>query len=439
MYNNHPVNPHSIARILAYVHRYEPKFISGRLMPPKDLRQLAAWIHFPMPEMLTVRQNRILAAHLILLNAAELITTNTEGTWQCTATAFTWLKWDYSAQIELILDTVKQEGVFQQNCTLLNLNQIYSIDFESYLAQALQRYLDSIQHEKVVKQNRSHFLIDGERIIITIRNELKPSLAFDFLQFGDWTPKLKLVLTPATMIKAVKRGYSLPVINTILAQVSNGQLPENIQLMITQWISREGAYRLENACVLSTKQSGYLAEILANRRLAKFVHEQLSPRHALVSNQIEKPLTHWLNKKGFLLENQTSTNPNSVQSDYWEALAVTVLAELAHIIPLPVTLPANRLVQLQSQLPPDIQTAVRVWADEIIDGLHQAIRGKDAFFLPEQPVSENLLTMIKNAIEENQVMAVFYQSPADKEPRYRQIQPLRLETQRLSVSFFALF
>src|SRR5690606_26164255 len=66
-------------------------------------------------------------------------------------------------------------------------------------------------------------------------------------------------------------------------------------------------------------------------------------------------------------------------------------------------------------------------AKQIVDGVRQAIRGRDAFFPAEEPADPEILTCLQEAIAEEQDVEITYQSLVDKQPYPRRVSPLWLE------------
>ena len=66
-------------------------------------------------------------------------------------------------------------------------------------------------------------------------------------------------------------------------------------------------------------------------------------------------------------------------------------------------------------------------AQQILQGVQDAIRGGDAYFPPEQPVAVELVETVRKALAAEQDLLIDYQALGDPVPRRRRVEPHRLE------------
>ena len=108
-------------------------------------------------------------------------------------------------------------------------------------------------------------------------------------------------------------------------------------------------------------------------------------------------------------------------------LALEVLHSLGKLLPLPFSLPAETRFHLERQLEPALRAELAQQAQLILQSVQNALRGRDAYFPPEQPVSDELVKVIRAALATEQEMLVDYGGLGDKVPRERRLEPHWLE------------
>lgn len=432
------------ALVLAYLHRYPVTVLPGRGMAAVHLRQLAHWIGQPSPRLRSIRAHPLLAGHLVLLRAAGLLSQK-GGRWTCSPPVFAWLKADAVDQITLLLEGSTSTEKWETAARELALQEIAAIDVAVYLQQSLTREREESQLteanrlSKQAKDSRfpsiayAAWLPDPspEEWRLRVPDTLSIEETFHLLQLGHWQPGHAVHCTPLSIGEAVQRGYSQPTIESLLARATGQPLPEARRQQLAEWLKRLDAYRLYPVYLLSAAQPEQLAEIAANRRLRRRFQYQIASRHAVVSPRLVAPLRRWLRQKNFLLN--APEDPAEAESPTPDAayawLGLRLLAGLADFVELPLSLPDAALESFAAQLDPQQQAELDAAAHHLLQGLREVIRGRDAFFPALAPPDDNWLDQIGRAIMAESRLEIEYQSPADYQPRYRSIQPLRLERQ----------
>jgi hypothetical protein len=116
-------------------------------------------------------------------------------------------------------------------------------------------------------------------------------------------------------------------------------------------------------------------------------------------------------------------------------LALQVLAGLSALIELPISIPHAELETAEARLTAEERAELDYLAQNMLEGLQQAIRGRDAFFPAPRPANEAWLENTRTALNEERCLDIAYQSLVDNQPSSnavtrhysRRVEPLRLE------------
>ena len=278
-----------------------------------------------------------------------------------------------------------------------------------------------------------HQLIN-ENMLISIPPDLPLWLHFDLRQLGHWSPTTPLTCTPYSIAAAAQKGYNAATIQWLLETATQTKLPYTRQRELQQWARHRDAYKLRAVHLLTTARPSQMAALLRRKRLRAYVYEHLAPRHATVSPEIQPHLQKWLAAQGYPLDSQHPSCPDRPVANYEEQpamqwLALRVLIGLHEIIPPSYPSPYNLLAQFDAQLSPAQKTNLEATATNILDGIRDAIRGRDAFF--PQPIDAapgpQHRHIILQAIADETPLDILYQGLTDQQPIPRTIYPLRLE------------
>ncbi|GAB4159178.1 MAG: hypothetical protein Fur0021_29760 [Candidatus Promineifilaceae bacterium] len=374
-----------------------------------------------------MRQHSLLTLHLLILLAAELLAVE-DGFWVCTPQFFAWLTASYQEQLERLAAAWATDSSRQAAFERAKLAALATIERVAFAQQQLDRLL--LQPEPAW-QTATWLGDDGIEggWRLQLPAFLLPEILFHLLQMGEWQPDRIIRVTGVTMGKAWQQGYNLTFVRYLLRAATNEPLSAAQGETLLAWYGRADRYQLRTVKLLSTRQPQEMADILGNARLRQYVSEQIGPRHAIVSPEMEAPLRRWVEKKGFPLHTATKTREEMAWDDMagYAWLGMRVLTLLKAVSPHMPGPPARMWEELQAALTPLQQTAVAQAAEAIMEDVREAIRGKDAFLPATTAVPEEWLEIIRRAIESEGVLNTVYQSLGEQVPRFRCLQPLWLE------------
>ena len=456
-----PLTPYSLARVLAYLHRHAPHRLAGsRFLPVVHLRHLAGWVGLPADNLRTLRQHRLLAAHIAWLHAAGLVIANSSPV-AVAPTAYNWLRAAPEQQLAELTAALTTTA-WSEIVHALRLEQVLTADYLAYLSQQWTRLAERPRppYARIMPADETRpkdaGLTNAPHWSLVMAGRVPPMLLFELLQLGDWTPGLDrmgtgegavapgmvwppqdggvLTCTPLSIGAAIQQGYGLPRIEQLLATALDEPLPPALRALLQQWAHQAADYRLCVAPLLLTAQDEQLAAVLGQRRLRRYVLRQLGPRLALVQREIGPPLQRWLAAQGVSLagtlpaEGEPAAPAGEARADpatLW--LALRVFIGLGRLVPLPVPAPHAALAALTGQLPPGQAAELAALADNLVAELRAALRGRDAFFPPTEPPAAALLAQVQAAIAQEQQLEICYQALGEAVPRMRRIAPYYLE------------
>lgn len=427
-----PLSPFSITRVLAYLQSRAPAPLPGRPWPsPVHLRRLAAHVGRPAPALRTPRRHPPLAAHFVLLAAARF-TSHAGPYLALRPPAAAWLALPWAEQVEQLRHAwqrAEDEDVF----SAVGMAEALAIDFRHFVRQRL-RATPKIPPYSLPCAGWLPAGAD-EACRLQFVGEAPPGLLFDLLQLGEeTTPGSGLLELSSTTIRcALAHGYGERRLAHILEQATQQALPEQFTRLLNDCLQSTPRFYLETVHLLSVTQDEDIALLRAQRRLRCHVRRQISPRHAVVSAAMEPALREWLRSDSDgpggagLSPARPATAPDSgpEAANCW--LGLRILQGLSELCPLPVTPPAAQIAALAASLPPAERADMARLYNEIMEQLHDLIRGRDAFFPALGQPSQALISRLQDAITAEARLPVLYRSPADAAPRYREISPLVLE------------
>jgi len=416
----------SLTKVLAYCQYYTIPYLSGRGLPAPHLQRLALWLEMPDIKLQTLRQHKFLAAHLVLGQAAGLLQ-HDSNLWFCSPFVQQWLQQATFAQYQTLIEAIDLccwKTVVEQE----NLTTCFDGAYATFVRQSLARQ----QH---TAENQADCATSWESFSeVEWQLSLPPSLPlerlFHLLQLGEWNPHEPLCISAMTIARARQQGYGINFIEHQLSVAAHQGLTQSQQAQLLTWYLAAEHYQIQAAYLLSTAQPGQLAEIMTNRRLARQIHQQISPRHAVVSPALITPLARWLARQNkplqapHLVDGETNMEWN-VSAFNW--LGLKLLIDLRELLALAMPAPHGLLDEAAAALSPEEQTELAFTAQHIMAELKQTIRGKDAFFPAQEALPQGLFDQISQAIETDSVLTIAYQALGEAKPSRRQVQPLRLE------------
>jgi len=130
-----PITCRSAMLTLAYIQHYNCKFIPGRCLTNTHLRHLTAWLGCPDNTLRTIRRQPALAAHIALLQAANLLQHN-DAFWYLLPDALNWLNQSAPTQYDQLLKPIIN-GQYRLTVETLGLSNTVPIDMIAYIQQQL--------------------------------------------------------------------------------------------------------------------------------------------------------------------------------------------------------------------------------------------------------------------------------------------------------------
>ena len=412
----------SLVKVIAYIHHYTIPYLSKRGMHTNHLRQLSNWIESPKTEIRTICKHKQLAAHLALLQAANLIA-HDQSFWQTTPFLHLWLNLPTHKKYQQLLDAIAACR-WKQTIDDERWHDCLDEAYGAFLFQAL-----SYQQERTVPSAQFFSWKEQTELSWLINMPTHPplDLLFHILQIGDLKSSFIIEITPLTLHRAQKQGYSLNTVEHLLTQATKTPLNKEQKNLLITWYKRGNAYKLQTVHLLTTAQPEQMQKISQNGRLRRKIIQQLSPRHAIVQADIQQSLHRWGNKQQFPL------NTENIEADTFEAgqyhwLGLQLLSKLTEFSSLRLSMPAYLTEQVTATIPPDQIPQLEHMVQTIVQNIHQAIRGQDALLPPIDDKSDKHLTHLQQAIAKNNLLKVKYQALGAVNPSWRKIQPLMLQT-----------
>jgi len=317
----------------------------------------------------------------------------------------------------------------------LHMETLFSEDYLVYLQQTGQRQLDEAPIENITTARWLTLETDNPWLL-DFPLSLSPPLLFDLLQLGSWIPGNPLRITGSSIAQAIRRGYDETRLIWLLEQATGIPLSRQRRLQLSEWRRQATSYQIRQMLVLETAQSSQMKPVLQRASLRKWVLGQLSPRHVAVRPDMVPALQRWLDSQDIHLthgveavEQADWLSETSKNEAAYGWLAVQVLIELHRLIPLPITPPYWLLEPLAARLTPIQQNELASLATQIMEGIRESIRGRDAFLPANQPVLPELVAAIQHAIAGELEMVISYQTLGEPAPRQREVQPLSLAQQ----------
>lgn len=416
----------SCTKLLAYCQYYSIPYLSGRGLPASHLQRLTHWIGLPNMKIQSVRQHRFLAAHLVLMQAASLLQ-HDNNLWFCTPFVEHWIEQTPLEQYQSLISAIDRcwKTIVEQE----NLTDCFDSAYSTFVRQSLERQQNT--DEKRVLSYAAWEKMSDVEWQLTIPSRLPTSVLFHLLQLGDWNPQESLRISAISIAKARQHGYGINFIEPLLTEATQQVLTPTQQAQLLDWYLAAKNYQIQALYLLSTAQPGQLGEIMSNRRLARQIHEQISPRHAIISSSLITPLARWLVKQNKHLQApilEDGEIKNKLHPSTFNWLGLKLLIDLKELLAIPFPAPNSLLDEAAGALTPEEQTDLAYMAQQIIHELKQAIRGKDAFFPTQEAISHEVIEQVSQAIETESALLIAYQALGEVKPCKRQIQPLRLES-----------
>jgi hypothetical protein len=386
-------------------------------MPIAELRRLAQHIGQVNTSFNHIQEHKLLAAHLVLLYAANLLC-HDDQLWYCSPFINDWLIADGVTQATSLVQAIEQCH-WTTTATETGLIDIFDEAYATWLGQCLSREAQRQTSSQSPAQWESQ---SAETWLLHLPDTMPAHTFFHIYQFGHWLPPSLIQITPLTLATARQRGYALAFIEFILDSATGTTLTEVQQSQLADWYQQAGDYQIESAFLLSVNRPDQMSAIFQRKNLRHLIERQLSPRHAVVQSAIIPPLTKWLAKQSYILQSPVMDNAtDNLSPTEYHWLGLRLLAELGQLIPLPVPPPSDLLEHSQGTLPPTQQDRLTQLAGSIIESLRAAIRGRDAFFPAQHPVPAETLGLLRQAVYDEFPLLICYQALGETEPTWREV------------------
>lgn len=424
---------------LAYCQQYTPKRLPGRrLIAPNHLRNLANWLLRPSPQLRTPRHHPLLAAHLALLHAANLLT-DSSGRFLPSPFATNWLHSSPADCLQQLLHALPPAPQWQHALQQLHLSSLVSPAEASYFRQKLLPQLQQLEGQTQTLEQAppaAWQCVDDAGWQLYLPIALPPRLLFDLLQIGRWQPDGPtaghLHCTPHTLAQAGQRGYGQTTISWLLEAATAAPLPARQRQQLRHWWQQGKTYRIRRPLLLETSTNEPMAAFLAQRRFRPHVVQKLSPRHVAIRDQLLPALQQWLHKQGYSLDAPAGLLQPPAASpapDAYHWLGLRLLVGLGEQLPLPYPPPHQPLVAAAATLSAAELEQLDSVAVQLLEQIKNAMHGRDAFFPAQRPPDPAHLAQIEKAIASHCPLTIAYQALGEPEPRLRHIQPHHLENQ----------
>ena len=418
-----PITLRSAISTLAYVHHYTTPYLPARLMPIAELRRLAQHIGQANSAFNHIQQHKLLAAHLVLLSAANLLC-HDDRLWYCSPFINDWLIADDVTQAASLVQAIEQCH-WTTAAADMGLSDAFDEAYAPWLGQCLRR---EPRRQPDFQSSAKWESQSAETWRLRLPDAMPAHTFFHVYQLGRWLSPSLIQITPLTIATARQRGYALAFIEFILESATEAPLTQIQQGQLMDWYQRAGDHQIEAALLLSVNQPDQMRAIYQRKNLRRLIERQLSPRHAIVQAAIIPQLTKWLAKQGYFLQSPVmDASADNLSPTEYHWLGLRLLAELGQLIPLPVPPPFDLLEQGRSALPPAQQDRLARLAVSIIESLRDAIRGRDAFFPAPHPVPAETLDLIRQAVYDETPLLICYQALGEIQPTWREVHPLRLD------------
>ena len=420
------LTPLTMTKVLAYCQYYTPNFLSGRCLSATHLRRLSGWLGLPQSKLRTARSQPLLAAHLALAQATGLVQVDA-GCWQPGVLTLSWLKQAWPEQLEQLLQARQDSLKWPQSLAQLGLVDLFGLDYETYIDQQLMRAIEAMPTYQRASWRSSPEAATWQLAVPVL---IHPEHLFHLIQSGSFQPNNLWEADAYSIGRAAQHGYSLTQIEHLLVHSTGEPLAELRRQQLLGWYQQHDAYQLRPVYLLSTKRPEAMDFVFQQQRWRHHIGQRLATRHATVSPDLIPLLERALAKQGIPLMAAAATTgeqgkPLNEASSCW--LALSIVQQLGRLVELPFTLPTETIHQLESQLSPEQQAVLAQFANQAVGSIKTAIQGRDAYFLPEQPVDPGLGQAIRQAIAAEQMLRLWYQALGELVPRQRDVEPFWLE------------
>ena len=414
---------------LAYFQKFSPDLLPRkRFVGSTHLQALNRWRgcgqSLPVPK--SIRQDSQLAISIAILVQADLLQIGPQ-TVLLRPQAKNWLHSPPKRQYQFLWNAIQDEPRWHKTLHDLGWEFLQPIRPSALLKQV--QSANTTQSTQLTVNETDNSTTEW---VATLAAAFPHRLLFEILQFcAEFDGKNKLIFTSRSVADALERGYGGKQIERIFEELCGSHLEWGMQKQLKKWLTQATDYQLYEGIVVETKKNETLTEIYHQRRLRPYFLRQLSPRHALIKADGVEKVGKWLAKRGKRLHGRwhlaahTPRDKHQYTEMAW--LGVRLLQGLNELIPTEYPHPAATLTVIEEGISNQTLTELEQITQNTLKNIRLAIRGKDAFHPPYTQISPETGETIKQALQEESDLHLVYQSLGEFEPRYRQVQPLRLE------------
>lgn len=456
-----------LAAFLAYLRAGQARWIHGRWLSSRSLRQINA--RLAVPESLDGARGERQSSYIRFLHYVAHVAGLIDDTQLPTPKAWLWLsapsRWD-SLWDAVTRDLGTRHPLWENYGLPLISEQEWIALGDSLRAlqpghgYALDSLCASLRFKVAPKRSQlllttvlkwmGRVAVDGNRLILipgvdqpeqharlALREDaldvdlpLLPRLR-PYVEISEWSAvvsRASLRIDGDAVRRALQAGYDTGQIITRLAEISGAALPFPIVEKIRQWGKRAERLSLRPLLVLTARDAADLAALRADWRLRPLFGELLSSHHVIVKDS-SRAFRRKLQRRGYAIRED---NPPAASLDSPSALAYLYLAARAYqllgaLAPPDVRIPASALAALGQQLGEHERETLNQAAAAYTQQLRQLLVGKQvAQGGVAQTDPDGIRMAVQQAQERRQALTVSYYSPASGEETIRVIEPIML-------------
>jgi len=254
------------------------------------------------------------------------------------------------------------------------------------------------------------------------------------------------VLTRAGLLRALRRGHTVPGIIALLEELSGEPLPPAIFTLLDEWGAAYGEVTIRPVTLLQVREPELLQRLARRRRLRRFFGETFSERAVAVDSSRIPQLLRALERRGLMprveagltdmpegiLSGEHSPQSKDAESDPPPAerafivAALQLFTALGESLPDAPPLPYALLERWEQSLTAAEKDAAGRAVQAVLDGLRRA--GQPAVRRPHLPTPAGpLLERLEQAIAAGKAVTITYYTASRDHLNTRRISPLRLE------------
>ena len=256
----------------------------------------------------------------------------------------------------------------------------------------------------------------------------EPWLRFQLLQMGELDGQRQRLVLDGGLVGRL----GLVAAVGWLEQGAGRPLMEEEQGVVAGWVARVEGVVWEEMVVLTVREEGLRQRLAANRVLRQKGVRPLGPQAWRVPRRAEAAVRGWLGREGWPVlegvgmgEENDEAYPSTAVA--WAWLGVALCRQLGRMMPLPVAIPHEAAEVWERQLTVAERTALGEVVERMGGQVGDLVRGWDAFWPAPGGLDPELVAAVRGAVAEGRPLSIAYQTPAELTPRWRVVEPWRLE------------